>query len=79
MQETGRWHAKNTCIRNYWMISPGHYDVALRYFETAREIDSTYALAHVGIASVWGHYGLWGGVPPREANARVKEAISKAV
>ena len=41
--------------------------------------DRDYALAYVGIGSVWGFRGIMGVVPNREALPRVKEAMLKAL
>ena len=52
---------------------------ALQYFQEAIEIDSTYALAYVGIADSYNALGFWGYMYPREAYPRVKDAAEKAL
>ena len=59
--------------------TPADLDVALKYFETARQKDPGYAPAHTGIAFVWTARNQMGYVPPSEATPRVKAAAMRAV
>ena len=54
-------------------------ETALQYFAIAVKKDSSYALAHVGIAAAWLGLQQMGFVPPREAQPRLKEAASRAL
>jgi len=64
-------------------LMPGDLDAALGYFERALERDSTYALAHAGIAWVWGAraqgFAQGGFESMREAQAHASAAVRKAL
>jgi len=61
--------------RSYWELGTrAGLDRALNYFELARDIDPNYALAYLGIASVWGGYAQHGFMSSTEARAKIKEA-----
>jgi TolB-like protein/Tfp pilus assembly protein PilF len=67
----GRFH--------YYKLSPQDLEIALQYFELAREKDPDYALAYVGIAKVWGGRQQQGLVPASEARPKAKAAAMKAL
>jgi TolB-like protein len=67
----GRFH--------WYKLSREHLDVALEYFQLAREKDPEYALAYVGIGCVWLSRGDCGLVPPRQAFPLAKAAALKAL
>ena len=52
---------------------------AIEFFEKAIEKDPNYALAYAGIAESYFSLSITGGMPPREAFPRVKEAAAKAL
>jgi len=64
---------------HWYKLTPADVETALQYFELAREKDPDYALAHVGIALVWGGRGQMGLVPPREAGPKKMEAVLRAL
>ena len=55
------------------------FDAALRFFESALEIDPDYAPAYAGIADVWSYRMQWGLVEPSEAAAVIGEALARAL
>jgi TolB-like protein/Tfp pilus assembly protein PilF len=54
------------------------YDIAMHYFEKAKEIDPDYANAYIGIANVWTMRALQSFATPEEATTMVKSNIAKA-
>ena len=64
---------------HWYKISREHQDLAKDYFELALQKDPTCALAYAGIAQVWHTYADSGFMPPREAFARAKAAVLKAL
>lgn len=54
-------------------------DIALEYYEQAKTIDPNFALAYIGIASVWGGRVQQGLVSYVEAEPKMKEAKMKAL
>lgn len=60
-------------------LAPENSEVAFQYFESALEKDPDYARPYAGLALLWAHRGLWGNVPPREANERLQAAVSRAL
>jgi adenylate cyclase len=54
-------------------------DLALEYFHTALEIDPDFALAHVGVARVWGTRTQIGLVRPRDSALNEMLAIERAL
>jgi TolB-like protein len=56
----------------------GDWDIALQYFEKAKEIDSAYALAYAGISNVWVMRAIFSYAKPVEAASIVKANIKKA-
>jgi tetratricopeptide (TPR) repeat protein len=60
-------------------LTAADLDTALGYFEQAVQKDATYALAYVGISSVWGGRQQMGFMAPREATPRMKAALAKAL
>ena len=64
----------------YWKKSTQDgWDIALQYFEKAKEIDPDYALAYTGICSVWYQRQQFGLIPPEEATPKAMAAIRKAL
>ncbi len=64
---------------HWYKLSPQDLEIALHYFELALEKDPNYALAHAGIALVWGGQMQMGLIPHREAGPRVKAAAARAL
>ena len=64
---------------HYYKLTPQDLETALSYFELALEKDPDYALAYVGIASVWGGRQQMGFVPASEATPLQKVAVLKAL
>ena len=67
----GRFHQEK--------FTPQDLEIAMNYFQSALEKDPNYALAYVGIASVWYSRQQMGFVPPHEAGPRLKAATAKAL
>ena len=67
----GRFH--------WYKLSREHLDIALEYFQIARERDPGFALAYVGIAYVWLSRGDCGLLPAAEAFPEAKAAALKAL
>jgi len=64
----------------HWQrLTPGDLDVALEYFQRAVRRDSTYAPAWAGIALVWQGRSQAFYAPPREAIARARPALRRAL
>ena len=64
----------------HWQrLNPEDLQIAQQYFESALEKDPDYALAHSGVALVWGVYALVGLVPPNEVATKVIAEAEKAV
>jgi TolB-like protein/tetratricopeptide (TPR) repeat protein len=64
---------------SHWRsLTPQDLDQALQYFEFARNIDTTYALAYSGIALAWGGRAQMGLVSIEEAKAHYEPAIQRA-
>jgi len=64
----------------YWKKSTQNgWDIALQYFEKAKEMDPEYALAYAGICSVWYQRQQIGAVSPAEATPNALAAIMKAL
>jgi TolB-like protein/Tfp pilus assembly protein PilF/predicted Ser/Thr protein kinase len=64
---------------HWYKLNPQDLDIALKYFELAREKDPNYALAYVGIAHVWVGRQQQGLVSASEAAPRAKTAALKAL
>ena len=66
--------------RYYWygMGSPD-LELALDYFERAVSVDPENAIAHTGVADLWGSSGVWGVVPPDQALRMGLPALQKAL
>ncbi len=67
----GRFH--------WYKLTPQDLEIALQYFELAREKDPDYALAYVGIANVWGGRQQQGLVSASEAGPKARAASMKAL
>ena len=59
-------------------LTPASFDTAMDYFELALEHDPDYALAHVGVADVWGGRMQTGVVPVADAYAVEQAALGAA-
>jgi len=55
-----------------------NFDVAMQHFEHAKDKDSTYALAYVGISEVWVLRAMSSFSSPQDAIPKVIEAYNKA-
>lgn len=66
-------------LLRYYRLRPDDLDAALKYFELALEKDPGYALAYVGIASVWTGRSQMGITPPSEAVPKAKAAVLTAI
>ncbi len=60
-------------------FNPQDFAIALQFYESALAIDSTYAPAQVGVASVWGYRAQAGLVPPAEALPALKAHLNRAL
>ena len=67
----GRFHLEQFTAQDF--------DAALRFFETALEIDPDYAPAYSGIADVWSYRKQWGLVEPDEAAVEIEQALARAL
>ncbi len=67
----GQFHA--------YKFTPSDLETALQYFNLALEKDPDYALAYVGIRTVWSTRMQMGFVAPREAAPRAKAAVETAL
>jgi serine/threonine-protein kinase len=52
---------------------------AIEFYQQALAKDPTYALPYVGIADVFNVFGLWSFIDPKEAFAKAKEALGRAL
>jgi eukaryotic-like serine/threonine-protein kinase len=66
-------------LLRYYRLRPDDLDAALKYFELALEKEPGYALAYVGIASVWAGRSQMGYAPPSEAVPKARAAVLKAI
>ncbi|MBT8204917.1 MAG: adenylate/guanylate cyclase domain-containing protein [Eudoraea sp.] len=65
---------------SYWELGTKEgLDRAMRYFELSSEIDTTYALAYLGISGTWGGYAQHGILPYNEVADKVNSARNKAM
>jgi len=64
---------------HWYKLTPQDFETALQNFELALQKDPNYALAHTGVALVWGTRALFGIVPPNKAVPLAKAAAEKAV
>ncbi|MFC1693246.1 tetratricopeptide repeat protein [Candidatus Latescibacterota bacterium] len=74
--------AYNLCLKgNYYlqMLTIEGFEKAIECFEQALQKDSNYALAYIGMATVYWVSSYWGNVPPNEAYPRAKEYVNKAL
>ncbi len=64
----------------YWELgTKPDLEQAMRYFQLSREIDSSYALAYLGISRTWGAYVQHGFLPYQEVAEKVEEARNNAL
>jgi serine/threonine-protein kinase len=60
-------------------FTPQDFQTALSYFQSALEIDSLNAPAHVGVASVWGYRAQASLVPPLQARGPMDRHLGRAL
>jgi TolB-like protein len=60
-------------------ITPNDMDIAMQYFELAKELDTDFALAYVGIGTVWLGRQVIGAAVPEEAGPKVLTAFMRAL
>jgi len=60
-------------------LSKEGFAKALEYFEQAINKDPAYAPPYVGVAGIYGHLGLRGLMPPKEAQQKAESATRKAL
>lgn len=60
-------------------FNPGDLDIAMQYFELAKERDPDFALAYAGISSIWQVRQQFGLATVSEASPRSEAAIMKAL
>ena len=64
----------------HWQkLTPEGLRLALKYFESSRDKDPSYAPAYAGISMVWGGYLQMGLLPTSEAKPNAMEAAKKAL
>ncbi len=64
----------------YWELgTKPDLEQAMRYFQLSRDIDSSYALAYLGISRTWGAYVQHGFLPYQEVAEKVEEVRNKAL
>jgi len=64
----------------YWRkLTSNDLDIAMQYFEQAKEIDPDYSLAYAGISGVWLGRQQLGFASPEEAGKKAFEAAMKAL
>ena len=63
----------------YHKITPNDMDIAMQYFELAKKLDPEFALAYVGIGSVWLGRQVIGAAVPEEAGPKVLTSFMKAL
>lgn len=66
-------------VSHWKKLTPEGIDLARRYFALSIEKDSTFALAHVGMSSVWAGRGQMGLVSPQEARSKSNEFVRRAI
>ena len=66
--------------RHHWFTSRyrGGLERAVRYFEQAIEQDTSYPLAHAGLAQAYSILGMYGFLPSKVAFPKAKAAVSRA-
>jgi len=64
---------------HWYKLTPQDLETALLYFELALEKDPNYALAHAGVALVWGGQMQMGFKPHSEAGPKTMQALEKAM
>ena len=64
---------------HWYRLTPQDLEAAEQYFERALQIDPDYALAHKGIAALWGARQQFGLVSPAEAGPKVRAAVQRAL
>ena len=60
-------------------ITPNDMDIAMQYFELAKKLDPEFALAYVGIGSVWLGRQVMGAAVSEEAGPKVLTSFMKAL
>lgn len=64
---------------HWYRLTPQDIDLAEQYFARALRFDSSSALAHMGIAAVWGGRQQFGLASPSEAGPKMQAAVQRAV
>jgi len=64
---------------HYYKLTAQDLEIARGYFELALEKDPNYALAYLGLSSVYGGYAIQGLMPPSDADKKSMEAGQKAM
>jgi len=64
---------------HWYRLTPQDLGLAEQYFQRALEIDPGYALAHKGMADVWGGRQQFGMVSPAEAGPKARAAAERAL
>jgi TolB-like protein len=62
-----------------YKITSNDMDIAMQYFELAKELDPDFALAYVGIGTVWLGRQVIGAAVPEEAGPKVLTSFMKAL
>jgi serine/threonine-protein kinase len=77
---TANIEAYNLYLQGRFLLNQGGDGIrkALEVFERAIALDSTYALAHAGIADVYAVIATFGDLPPHEAFPRAEAAARRA-
>ena len=60
-------------------VTPESLELARQCFEQAIELDSSFALPHIGLGHYWGSLMMFGGRPAREAVPAARAAASRAL
>jgi len=66
---------------NYYcqMLTDEGFKNASGYYKRSLQLDPKYALAYVGLATVYWYSSYWGNMPPNEAYPKANEYINKAL
>ena len=71
-------YLKGLYFYNQGSQTKSNWEVALRHFEDAVELDPDYALAYVGLANIYRQGGGWW-ITPEEGYTKAVDAVSKAL
>ncbi|MFQ6110084.1 MAG: protein kinase, partial [Candidatus Aminicenantales bacterium] len=64
---------------HWYRLTEHDLEIARQYFELALEKDPNYALAYLGLSSIWGGYKIQGLKPAIEANEKREEYHQKVI